>query len=279
MAKNAQKPTALALSPQWLIGEYGPPKKWRLARRLVFAAALIGLASWQAQVDLWSLIVNLPMGLERGAGFFRPLWSALPELIGPAVVTILLALIPTPLGIGLAIPIAFLASKNIVPLPVRTVVRSFITFQRGIPEIVVMVLMAAAFGLGAYPGIVAITVGSIGMLSKLFADAMEEVDERSLESLACTGATRSQVIRYGILPEVMPVIISNSIFRFEINMRQAGLLGAVGAGGLGYELSASMMAVEYDRAMAVILFNLFLIFVVEKISDAARAKILKGGAV
>lgn len=263
---------------QALRRQYGPAKKWRLLRRIIFALVLFGLAAWQAEIDIWLFFKNLPEGFQKGQGFFRPALAAFPEMLAPAVVTMLLAAIPTPLGIAAAIPIAFLASKNLVPMPVRIFFRALITIQRGAPEIVVMVLLAAAFGLGPYPGIVAIALGSVGMLAKLFADAIEEVDEKLLESIACTGAHRLQVIRYGVLPEVFPVIISNSLFRFEINMRQAGLLGAVGAGGLGYELSAAMMATEYDRAMTVLLVTLGVIFLVEKTSDWLRRRMLQGDA-
>lgn len=266
---------AAALPPH-LQQRYGPSKKWRLLRWSGFVALIVLLAAWQAEVDLVSLIVNLPEGLQRGQGFFRPDLAVVPELLSPALVTILLAAIPTPIGIALAIPLAFLASKNIVPVPVRMITRAFITLQRGLPEIVIMVLLAAAFGLGPYPAIVAIVLGSVGMLGKLIADAIEETDEKPLESLACTGASRWQVVRYGILPAVMPVIIANGIFRFEINMRQAGLLGAIGAGGLGYELSAAMLATEYERAMAVILVSLLLVFLTEKVSDALRRRVLAG---
>ncbi|MEM7672645.1 MAG: phosphonate ABC transporter, permease protein PhnE [Verrucomicrobiota bacterium] len=255
---------------------YGSNKKWRLLGRFLFVVVLVGLTSWQVEVDLVTLVRDLPEGLDRSKDFFNPLFSAIPELIGPAFVLILLALIPTPIGVFLAIPVSFLASSNIVPSWVRNTMRTLITIQRGIPEIVVMVLMTAAFGLGAYPGIMAITIGSIGMLAKLFADAIEEVDEKALESLECTGATKWQVVRYGIIPEVIPTIISTSIFRFEINMRQAGLLGAVGAGGLGYELSTSMLALEYERAAAVILMLLLLIYAAEKLSDKLRSIIFKG---
>ena len=265
-----ESPEQEALKP------YGPSKKWRLLNRVFFVTLLIGLAAWKVEVDLITMFQDLPQGLERSKGFFNPLFSALPELIIPAFVLILLALIPTPIGVALAIPVSFIASSNIVPGWLRNATRTLITFQRGLPEIVVMVLMTAAFGLGPYPGIMAITIGSIGMLAKLFADAIEEVDEKALESLECTGASKWQVVRYGILPEVMPTIISNSIFRFEINMRQAGLLGAVGAGGLGYELSTSMMALEYERAAAVILMLLLLIFAAEKLSDFLRSIIFRG---
>ncbi|MGQ0531000.1 MAG: phosphonate ABC transporter, permease protein PhnE [Panacagrimonas sp.] len=264
--------------PPDLLLRYGPSKKWRLLRWTGFVALIVLLAAWQAEVDLVSLVLNLPEGLQRGQGFFKPDWSAMPELLRPALVTVLLAAIPTPIGIALAIPLAFLAAKNIVPIPVRMAVRAFITLQRGIPEIVIMVLLAAAFGLGPYPAIVAIVLGSVGMLAKLIADAIEEVDEKPLESLACTGAHKWQIVRYGILPAIMPVIIANSIFRFEINMRQAGLLGAVGAGGLGYELSAAMLATEYERAMSVILMSLLLVFVAEKLSDQLRRRVLDGAS-
>lgn len=262
--------------PPALLHRYGPSKKWRLLANAGFLVLLLGLAGWQAEVDLGALLGNLPQAYEHGKGLFNPDFSVLPELLWPAVVTVLLAAIPTPLGIALSIPLALLAARNISPLALRQFARGLIVIQRGVPEIVIMVLMSAAFGLGPYPAIVAIAIGTIGMLGRLLADAAEEVDDKTLESIACTGAHRWQVVRYGIIPEIMPVLIANSIFRFEINIRQAGLLGAVGAGGLGYELSTAMLSTDYERAMTIILVTLALVFIAEYLSDRLRASVLSG---
>ena len=115
------------------------------------------------------------------------------------------------------------------------------------------------------------------MLGKLFADAIEELDAKVLESVATVGATQSQIIRFAVLPEVMPALLSNSIFRFEVNLRASVLLGAVGAGGIGFELQKAMALLEYERAMMAVLVTLLLVFGAERVSDYLRRRVLDGG--
>lgn len=255
---------------------YGPGKLLRLGRGAAFLLLLLVLASWQAEISLGTLIRDLPRGASELAAFFPPDLSALPELLAPALVTVLLALVPLPLAVALAVPLSFLGAKNLVPAPVRAVARSYITFQRNLPEIVMVLLLVRAFGLGPLPGIVAIVLGSLGMLGKLLADAIEEIDPRRLEALACTGAGTGRIIRFAVIPELMPTLIANVLFRFEINMRQAGLLGAVGAGGLGYELSYALNLLEYERATTTVIVLLALIAIAEFVSDSLRRRLLQG---
>lgn len=255
---------------------YGPSKLLRLGRRALFLLLLVLLASWQAEVSLDTLLRDLPKGASELKAFFPPDFSILGELLAPALVTVLLALVPLPIAVALAVPLAFLGAKNLVPRPVRVVARSYITLQRNLPEIVMVLLLARAFGLGPFPGIAAIVLGSVGMLSKLLADAIEEIDPRRLEALVCTGAGTGRVIRYAVIPELMPTLIANVLFRFEINMRQAGLLGAVGAGGLGYELSYALNLLEYERVTMTVLVLLGLIATAEALSDRLRRRLLRG---
>lgn len=256
---------------------YGRARVFRALRWALVAVLLLVLAGWQAEVDLQTLFEDLPAGIGKLALFLPPAWSALPELVAPAIVTLLLALVPLPIGIALAIPIAFAGAANIAPPWLRPIARTYITFQRNLPEIVLVLLLVRAFGLGAFPGIVAIALGSVGMLSKLFADAIEEIDQDQLDAIACTGASRWQVIRYAVIPALMPALIANGLFRFEINMRQAGLLGAVGAGGLGYELSYALNRLDYPHVTITFLVLLLLIALAERISDALRRVLLSEG--
>src|SRR5262249_28421118 len=120
--------------------------------------------------------------------------------------------------------------------------------------------------------------GSVGMLGKLVGDAVEEIDARVMDSVAAVGATRLQVIRHVVIPEVLPSLVANSIFRFEVNIRASVLLGAVGAGGIGYELNAAINQLEYSRATVAALTSLTLVFLSERASDLLRSRILTGGA-
>lgn len=257
-----------------IIHALGPERR---RRKLQFLAALllvVGVCSWQAEVDIPMLIRDLPEGISRTRNFLTPDFSFFIELVGSAFYTLLLALIPTPIGIALAFLFAIFASRNLVPMPVRTGLRWIITVKRALPEYVTMILLASALGLGALPGMAAIAIATIGMLSKIFADAIEEIDEKLIDSFDCLGVSFPNKIRYLVIPEIMPTIIAQSLFRVELNMRAAGLLGAVGAGGIGYEISRSMMALEYERVSTAILVTLLFIFLIEKASDFVRKQVL-----
>ncbi|MEE4383138.1 MAG: phosphonate ABC transporter, permease protein PhnE [Pseudomonadales bacterium] len=269
--------TVLPASPDPIGLRYGPAKLRRAGVGALFGLLALALAAWQAEVDLPTLVRDLPAGLGKLTEFLPPDLSALPELLRPALVTLLLALVPLPIGVALAIPVAFAAAQNLSPPWLRWTARSYVTLQRNLPEIVLVLLLVRAFGLGAFPGIVAIALGSVGMLGKLLADAIEEIDPEKLDAIACTGAGPWHVIRFGVIPELMPALVASTLFRFEVNMRQAGLLGAVGAGGLGYELSYALNLLEYERVTTTFLVLLLLIALSERVSDALRRVLLSEG--
>ncbi len=252
----------------------------RLLRRLTIAAAVGGLVWISAvlcKVDLAGFLPGLLKGAEVLRFFFPPEWSALVEMLQPAGVTVLLAAVATPLGVVLSFFFGLAGARNLSPPWLRTVSRTLIGVERALPEIIVLLLLVAALGVGPFPGVVALAIGSVGMLGKLFADAMEEIDSKVIESVASVGATHWQIIRHAVIPEVLPALLAHSIFRFEVNLRASVLLGAVGAGGIGLELSKAMSLLEYERAMMAVLITLLLVFGSERVSDFLRGRILEGG--
>lgn len=267
-----------ASAEEQLRNRYGTAKIYRALNWIIFSLLLILAAGFVVEANLIEFVSDFPEAAGKLSEFVPPDFSALPELIEPAIVTLLLALIPLPIGVALSIPLALAAARNISPPWLRFVARTYITAQRNLPEIVLVLILVRAFGLGPFPGIMAIVMGSVGMLAKLIADAIEEIDDRTLEALEATGASHWQVIRYGVIPEVTPNIIANSLFRLEVNMRQAGLLGAVGAGGLGWELTYSLNLLEYERVTMTFLVMLGLVAMIEIISDYFRRIMLGRGA-
>jgi phosphonate transport system permease protein len=209
--------------------------------------------------------------------FFPPAWRVLPELVKPALVTVLLAALATPLGMALSLVFGLAGARNLSPRWLRGPARVAIGIERALPEIITLLLLVAALGIGPFPAVVTLAIGSIGMLGKLLADAIEEIDSRVLESVTSVGATYLQVIRHAVLPEVMPSLLANAIFRFEVNIRASVLLGAVGAGGIGQELTKAMNLLEYERALVTILVTLALVFGAERFSDFLRRRVLDGG--
>lgn len=250
-------------------------------RRPLLAAAVLAVLVWwaagQCHVSVADLGPALARSVEVGGFFLPPDWRALPELVAPALVTILLAAVATPLGLLLSLGFGFAGARNLAPGWLRLPARGLIGVERALPELITLLLLVAALGIGPFPGVMALAIGSVGMLGKLIADAIEEIDPRVLESVESVGATRAQTIRHAVLPEILPGLLASTIFRFEVNVRSSVLLGAAGAGGIGFELGKSMAMLEYERAMMAIVVTLALVFGAERLSDFLRRRVLDGG--
>lgn len=240
-------------------------------------AVLVVVAARLCEVSLGGLIDGLGKGLELVGLFVPPDVSVLPDMLEPAVVTLLLALVATPIGAVASVVVGLAAARNVAPRWLRQTARAVIAIERGLPEIVTLLILVAAFGIGPVAGIMALSIASIGMLGKLVADAIEEVDPRVVDAVSCVGATRAQVIRFAVLPLVVPSLVTNALFRLEVNIRASVLLGAVGAGGIGYELSTAMTQLEYPKATVAALTALALVFAVERTADLVRARLLTPG--
>lgn len=216
-------------------------------------------------------------GLLNGTFFlsrmFPPDWAAFPEMIQPTFDTLMLAFLGTIFGTILSLFVAFFASANISNRRIRNITRSLISIERSIPELFILLILITAFGLGAIPAIIAIALGCVGMLGKLLADAIEDIPPTLMESVASIGANKLQIITFVVLPEILPNLISYALFRFEINIRLSVLLGAIGAGGIGYELENSFSLLEYHRAFSALIIVLVLVFSIERLSSFLRKKL------
>jgi phosphonate transport system permease protein len=252
--------------------------RWKQAVAATLLAVLTGLAAWRCNVHVRGFAAGMGKGAALLEMFFPPDWSSLGEMMQPLAVTTVMALIGALLGMCLSLPCALAASTNLAPRPLRLAMRAFIALERGLPEIVQMLLLVAIFGLGAIPGLIALSFSSIGMLAKLLADGIEEIEPQMLEAVESTGATRSQVIRYAVIPQILPSLLANGLFRFEVNVRAGVILGAVGAGGIGFVMMTAMNSMDYRRACLATLLTLALVFASERVSDFFRARILGGGA-
>ena len=250
-------------------------------RRLTLLTAvvlvLVVLSAIRCDVQPKMIAASLRKGLPLIELFFQLAWRDVSTMLRPLAITAAMALFAAIVGMCLGLPCAIAAASNLSPRPLRQVMRSLIALERGIPEIVKMLLLVAVFGLGVVPGMVALSVSSIGMLAKLLADAIEEIEPTVLEVVEAVGATRSQVIRYAVIPQILPALLANGLFRFESNVRAGVILGAVGAGGIGYVMSSSMSAMEYGRASMATVLTLALVVASESVSNLLRTHILKGG--
>jgi phosphonate transport system permease protein len=197
----------------------------------------------------------------------------LPEIISAIFETIQMAIIGTTLAVFLSLPFGLLAARNTSPHPiVYQATRMIMNTIRAVPEIIFALIFVSAVGLGPFGGVLAIAVGSIGFLGKLYAESIEAIDPQQVLAVRATGSTPLQVFRYGVVPQALPLIASYSIYSFEHNVRAATILGLVGAGGVGFVITKYIALFQYHRLMGALILIILTVTVVDRISDRLRKK-------
>jgi len=257
----------------------------RLRRRTWSTRALVYVAL--AAAVLWSIYAIVitdtdwarlaASSIGKTFGRFMEFDAALiPDLIDPTIDTALMATLASLGGLLLALPVAWLGAANITPLGKASYVfgRGLMTLSRSVHEIVWALIFVSAVGLGALAGILAMAVRSVGFISKVIAEAIEDVHPGPIEAMRAVGANRLQVLLYGIVPQVLPVILGTVIFEWDINIRRSTIMGLVGAGGLGLVLFRQMAMINYGGVTTVILAVLLLIALGEVVSHYARKAII-----
>ncbi len=198
-----------------------------------------------------------------------------PMIILSLYETLAMAFLGTFLGGGAAFFLSLLAANNISPHPMLSgTIKMLFAAERVIPSFIILLFFLIFAGIGPFAGMLALAVSTIGTFGKLFAEAIEEVKPEVLDGVRATGAKKSQLIRYGILPEAAPSIISDLFYAFDVNTRRSIGLGIFGGGGLGLELLKAMGMMEYKSAIAIMLLIVALVFVIEHISNFLRRMIM-----
>lgn len=205
----------------------------------------------------------VPPDFERWRHWLRPLLDTLAMSIAGTALTVVLSL-----------PLALLAAPNTAPHPlVMRLTRTLLAACRSVPEIILGIIFVAAVGFGALPGVLALALHSAGMVGKFYAEAIEHVDPKPLEAAAAAGASRLQVVRYAVLPQVLPQLADITIYRWEYHFRASAVLGIVGAGGIGFELMAALRLIRYDQVAAILLTILACVVVVDGLGAALRRRL------
>lgn len=223
-----------------------------------------------------------PIGMVRGfdvlADFleraYPPDVSVAPTLLQSMIETIQITLLGTTFGAIIAFPLAFLSAKNVSPTVTVVVFRAIMSGVRTIPSLLWAILFVAFVGLGPMAGVLAITLYSIGMLGKLYYEAIESVDKGPVESVASTGASKTQTLMYGVIPLFIPHFIAHTLYGLEYNIRHAALLGLVGAGGIGFYLIMYMRMFEYDKMAMGLLLLLAVVLLIDWGSAKIRSRII-----
>lgn len=205
---------------------------------------------------------------------FAVLWTKA-NIFSSILQTISMAFLGTLFGGITALLLALLAARNTTPHPaLRLLIRTLLSVERVIPGLVVLLIFLIIVGLGPFAGMLSLWIGTIGMFGKLFADSIEAVDYDPVEAVLSVGASKLQAIRFAVIPQVMPSIIANFFYAFDINLRAAIGLGVFGGAGVGYEINMAMRLLRYRDALALIFFTIVLVFLFEKVSDTLRSRIL-----
>ncbi|SNY77447.1 phosphonate transport system permease protein [Enterobacter sp. CC120223-11] len=191
--------------------------------------------------------------------------------------TLQLALAATLVAVAIATILAFMAARNAwAPLGVRMAIRALVAFLRTMPELAWAVIFVMAFGIGAIPGFLALTLHTIGSLTKLFYEAIESAQNKPVRGLTACGATAVQRMRFALWPQVKPVFLSYGFMRLEINFRSSTILGLVGAGGIGQELMTNIKLDRYDQVSMTLLLIVIVVSLLDTLSGRLRQRVLEG---
>lgn len=197
------------------------------------------------------------------------------ELMRMTGQTLAIVTCATALSVALSVPVSLAAARNTSrSAGLRWAARAVVVVTRAIPEIVLAILFLRLFGLGPVAGILALGIHSVGMVGKMYADAIEDTEAGPRDALRAAGATWGQQVTGAVLPQAAPAFIATALHRFDINLRASVILGYVGVSGIGMELSLAMKTLDYQRGMALALFVMALCIVVEMISGAVRRSLL-----
>lgn len=207
---------------------------------------------------------------QYAAEFFPPNFQQWRMYVDEMVITLQIALWGTALAVVTAVPLALLASSNIVPWWVYQPVRRLMDSFRAINEMVFAMLFVVAVGLGPFAGVLALWIHTSGILAKLFSEAVEAIDPQPVEGIRSTGASAMHEIVYGVIPQVMPLWISFTLYRFESNVRSASVVGMVGAGGIGVVLWEIIRGFQYAETCAVMLIIIVTVSVIDLVSARIR---------
>ena len=263
---NKDKDLATYLKPQW---------SWK-------TLTTIGILSFALVFVVNDLEINFIKLVTDSSKYFGdilsrmlpPDFSNLNQLIYAMFETIEIAFLGTFIAIVLSVPLGLFSARNLAPnYFVYIICKTIIIFFRAIPEFIIAMILVIAIGFGAMPGVLALGLHTMGFLAKFYAEDIEHINKGPIDALKSSGATKSQIISFGVIPQILPSFIANNLYILDRNVRMATMLGIVGAGGIGYELQSSFRMFEYERVSAIIILIFVTIFIIDHLSAFIRSKI------
>jgi phosphonate transport system permease protein len=250
-------------------------RRWKrqfLASSLVLLIVL-SCAGGSGLLDAPRLAQGIPSILKLTREMLPPDFDHAADWVKPLLQTLVMSVAGTALAIALSLPLGCLAARNVSPNRiVYWLARGLLNALRGVPELILGIFFVAAVGFGVLPGVLALGLHSAGMIGKFFAESMEHVDPGPVEAVRSTGATPLQVVFHGILPQILPQMADVSIYRWELNFRSSTVIGLVGAGGIGFELIASLRILQYREVGAILIVVFVMVCLIDGISSTLRRR-------
>jgi len=245
-------------------------------RRAVAFVGIVALAwaAWDTGADPVRLARGVPWVLDFIRRMIPPDLRVLPSALAGAVTTVEIALLGTAVAAVAALPLGFVSARNVAPAPLFYPARAVLNFFRSVDTLVYALVFVAAVGLGPFPGVLAVVAYTTTSLAKLYGEAIEGIDPGPVDAITATGATRVQVLRFGVLPQVLPLFLSYILYRLETNIRAATVLGFVGAGGIGFYLQPYLRMIDYAAASTVLLVTVAMVMIVDGVSSRLRDRLV-----
>ena len=263
---NKNKDLESHLKPQW---------SWKTLISIVLFCSILVFVVKDLEIDFIKLVSDSSKYFgDILSRMLPPDFSNLNQLVYAMFETIEIAFLGTFIAIVLSIPLGLFSARNLAPnYFVYIVCKTIVIFFRAIPEFIIAMILVIAIGFGAMPGVLALGLHTMGFLAKFYAEDIEHINKGPIDALKSSGATKSQIISFGVIPQILPSFVANNLYILDRNVRMATMLGIVGAGGIGYELQSSFRMFEYERVSAIIILIFITIFIIDHLSAFIRSKI------
>ena len=247
---------------------------WGIVTGLVLVVTLVA-GSLISRINLRAFFTGASHATIIVRNLARPDWSLLSKGLGLLIVTLFMALMATLFGIVVSAPLSFLAARNLMRgvagRSIYTVIRAVLSIIRSIEPIVWAIIFVVWVRLGAFPGVLALFVHSVADLTKLYSERLESIDTGPVEAITATGANRVQVIQYGIVPQIINPYLSFTLYRWDINVRMATIIGVVGGGGIGQDLMAYINVFDFRQASVLMILIVAAVWAIDYLSSRLRA--------
>ena len=256
--------------------------KQKIIKNWIIAIVVLAIIAWgfvgMPALELKSKSIEILKSIFHG--LFHPDWGyvyipAGEDLLRGLLETFAIAVVGTFIAAIICIPFAFLGAQNLIKIrPVTGITKFLLSVIRVFPEIVMALIFIKAVGPGSFSGVLALGIHSVGMLGKLFVEDIERLDFTSVEALKASGANKTKTLIFAVIPQILPSFLSLVLYRFELNLRSASILGLIGAGGIGTPLIFALQTRSWDRVGIILIGLVIMVAIVDLISGAIRKRIV-----